>query len=113
MKEKLLLVGSGGFGRVVLEHAQINYDYSFVDEGYEAATKIDGAEVVGKISALTRLFGDYRKLVVVIGIKLCMKRCIKKRRHWVCPEICLKVLTVFVFELLFFVRYDNIMYYGR
>ena len=32
MKEKLLLVGDGGFGRVVLEHAQLQYD-SVVENG--------------------------------------------------------------------------------
>ena len=35
MKEKLLLVGAGGFGRVVLEHAQKHFDCAFVDDGYE------------------------------------------------------------------------------
>ena len=31
MKEKLLLVGAGGFGRVVLEHAQLQYDCALVE----------------------------------------------------------------------------------
>ena len=67
MKEKLLLVGAGGFGRVVLEHAQMNYDCAFVDDGYEIGTKIDGVEVVCKISDIAMLYGAYQKLVVVIG----------------------------------------------
>lgn len=67
MKEKLLLVGAGGFGRVVLEHAQKNYDCAFVDDGYETGTIINGAEVVGKISDIAKLFSEYQKLVVVIG----------------------------------------------
>lgn len=35
MKEKLLLVGAGGFGRVVLEHAIGVYDCAFVDDGQD------------------------------------------------------------------------------
>lgn len=31
--EKLLLVGTGGFGRVVLEHAGTKYECVFVDDG--------------------------------------------------------------------------------
>lgn len=46
MKEKLLLVGAGGFGRVVLEHAQQIFVCAFVDDGYEIGTKINGAEVI-------------------------------------------------------------------
>ena len=67
MKDKLLMVGAGGFGRVVLEHAQKQYDCAFVDDGYAIGTVINGAEVVGRISDITRLFGKYRKLIVVIG----------------------------------------------
>ncbi len=67
MKEKLLLVGAGGFGRVVLEHAQKQYDCAFVDDGYAIGTIINGAEVVGKISDIAKLFDEYKKLIVVIG----------------------------------------------
>ena len=67
MKEKLLLVGAGGFGRVVLEHAQLYYDCAFVDDGYALGTIINGAKVVGKISNIASLFGEFKKLVVVIG----------------------------------------------
>ena len=67
MKEKLLLVGAGGFGMVVLEHAQQMFDCALVDDGYEAGTIINGAEVVGKVGDIARLFGEYRKLVVGIG----------------------------------------------
>ena len=48
-KEKLLLVGAGGFGRVVLEHASLQYDCFFVDDGYTAGDIICGAPVVGRI----------------------------------------------------------------
>lgn len=67
MMDKLLLVGAGGFGRVVLEHAQQFFDCSFVDDGYVPGTIINGAEVVGKVGDIARLFGKYEKLVVVIG----------------------------------------------
>ena len=33
MKEKLLLVGAGGLGRVVSEHAGKIYDCAFLDDG--------------------------------------------------------------------------------
>ena len=39
-KEKLLLVGAGGFGRVVSETAVLNYDCAFVDDGVKAGTGI-------------------------------------------------------------------------
>ena len=67
MREKLLLVGAGGFGRVVLEHAQQIFDCAFVDDGYEPGAIINGAKVVGKVGDIARLFGEYQKLVVVIG----------------------------------------------
>ena len=67
MSEKLLLVGSGGLGRVVLEHAIDKYNCSFVDDGYEIGTKICGTKVVGHINDLEALFGEYRKLLVTIG----------------------------------------------
>ena len=67
MKEKLLLVGAGGFGRVVLEHAQLQYDCALVDDGYAIGTIINGAKVVGKISDIAKLFGEYKKLLVGIG----------------------------------------------
>ena len=67
MKENLLLVGAGGFGRVVLEHAQQVFDCALVDDGYVPGTVINGAEVVGKVGDIARLFGEYQKLVVGIG----------------------------------------------
>ncbi len=66
-KEKLLLVGAGGFGRVVSEMAVINYDCAFVDDGIENGTEICGIKVIGSISDLLTLFKEYKKLVVTIG----------------------------------------------
>ena len=51
-KEKLLLVGAGGFGRVVSETAVLNYDCAFVDDGFGMGTEI---------------CGEYKKLIVTIG----------------------------------------------
>lgn len=67
MKTKLLLVGAGGFGRVALEHAALQYDCAFVDDGPELGTLVDGVPVIGRISDLPQLFGEYKKLIVTIG----------------------------------------------
>lgn len=67
MKEKLLLVGAGGFGRIVLEHAMFTYDCAFVDDGHEVGTDICGVPVVGRLADLPVLFEKYQQLVVTIG----------------------------------------------
>lgn len=67
VKEKLLVVGSGGFGRVTYENAMNQYDCSFVDDGYEVGTDICGAKVVGKIGDLAALRKDFDNLIVSIG----------------------------------------------
>lgn len=67
MKEKLILVGSGGLGRVTLEHAIKKYDCYFVDDGYEIGYEICGIKVIGHISDLPDLFPEYRNLIVTIG----------------------------------------------
>ena len=67
IKEKLLIVGSGGFGRVVSEHAVKKYDCAFVDDGYEVGTEICGVKVVGHIADLEALFTKYKLLIVAIG----------------------------------------------
>ncbi len=66
-KEKLLLVGAGGFGRVVLEHASLRYDCSFVDDGYNPGDMVCGAPVVGHISDIAALRKEFSHLLVVIG----------------------------------------------
>ena len=65
MKEKLLLVGSGGFGRVVLEHVIDKYDCAFLDDG--DVTSSDGVPVIGKTSDMEKFFPDYKILLVTIG----------------------------------------------
>lgn len=63
--ERLLLVGSGGFGRVVLEHASSQYDCAFLDDGDVAV--VDGVPVIGKTSELEKFFPEYKQLLVTIG----------------------------------------------
>lgn len=67
MKEKLLLVGAGGFGRVVSEHARKTYDCAFIDDGSEIGTDVCGLTIVGKTEDLEKLYGVYRLLIVTIG----------------------------------------------
>ena len=67
MRDKLLLVGAGGLGRVTLEHATLAFDCSFVDDGYPAGTEICGVPVVGDIQDLAHLRKEYTHLVVTIG----------------------------------------------
>ena len=67
MKEKLLIVGAGGFGRVTLEHAIKYFDCSFVDDGKSIGEEINGVKVVGGVSDFPFLFTEYKKLVLSIG----------------------------------------------
>lgn len=66
-KEKLLLVGAGGFGRMVAERAMIQYDCAFVDDGQDVDTEICGIPMVGGLSDLPELRKNYDLLVVGIG----------------------------------------------
>ena len=63
--ERLLLVGSGGFGRVVLEHASLQYGCAFLDDG--DASVVDGVPVIGKTGELEKFFPEYKFLLVTIG----------------------------------------------
>lgn len=63
--EKLLLVGAGGFGRVVLEHISKDYDCAFLDDGDQEV--VDGVPVIGKIERIKNLFPEYKYLLVPIG----------------------------------------------
>ena len=66
-KEKLLLVGAGGFGRMVAEQAMLQYDYAFVDDGQAVGTDICGIPMVGGLADLPELRKGYDLLVVGIG----------------------------------------------
>lgn len=85
MKEKLLLVGAGGFGRVVVEHAiEQQYDVAFVDDGYEIGTEVCGVKVVGHVEDLMTLFREYKELVVSIGNNKFRESVYEKaERNWV------------------------------
>lgn len=63
--EKLLLVGAGGFGRVVLEHASALYDCAFLDDGDAAI--VDGVDVIGRTSEMASFYPEYKLLIVTIG----------------------------------------------
>lgn len=73
-KEKLLLVGAGGFGRVVSELARIDYDCAFVDDGVDKGTKVCDIEVIGNTTNLRELFSTYKNIVVTIGNNSIRKR---------------------------------------
>ena len=66
-KEKLLLIGAGGFGRMVAEQATFRYDCAFVDDGQPVGTEICGIPVVGGLADLPELRKEYGLLVVGIG----------------------------------------------
>ncbi len=63
--EKLLLIGAGGFGRVVLEHASSRYDCAFLDDA--DVSFVDDVPVIGKIDDMERFFPEYRLIIVTIG----------------------------------------------
>lgn len=67
MRDKLLLLGAGGLGRMTLEHALEEYDCAFVDDAFPAGMEICGVPVVGGLSDLPALRQDYSLLVVTIG----------------------------------------------
>ena len=66
-KEKLLLVGAGGFGRMVAELAMLQYDCAFVDDGQPVDAEICGITVAGGLADLPELRKEYGLLVVGIG----------------------------------------------
>lgn len=67
MKDKLLLIGAGGLGRVTVEHAIEKYQCSFVDDAYPVGVEICGTPVVGAVADLPALRKEYQLLVVTIG----------------------------------------------
>ncbi len=78
MKEKLLIVGSGGFGRVVLEHAAKEYDCAFLDDGPEIGTMVDNVPVIGKTDEMGKFFPKYKQLIVAIGNNALRERIYKE-----------------------------------
>ena len=76
MKQKLLLVGAGGFGRVVLEHASNLYECAFLDDG--DVSIVDGVPVIGKTGDMAALYPEYKLLLVAIGNNTLRERLYKK-----------------------------------
>ena len=66
-KEKLLLVGAGGFGRMVAEQAMLQYDCAFVDDGQAVGAEICGVPVAGGTADLPELRKECGLLVVGVG----------------------------------------------
>ena len=66
-KEKLLLVGAGGFGRIVAEQAMLQYNCAFVDDVQAVGTYVCGIPVAGGLADLPELRKEYGLLVVGIG----------------------------------------------
>lgn len=87
--EKLLLVGSGGFGRVVLEHTKAQYDCAFLDDGVETGTLVDGTAVIGKSSDIKKLYPEYKLLLVTIGNNSLREKLYTEAREigYNCPNI--------------------------
>lgn len=67
MKEKILIVGAGGFGRVTLEHIIQEYECFFVDDNRCIGELIDGIKVVGQIKDISSLFEMCNKMIISIG----------------------------------------------
>ena len=74
--EKLLLVGAGGFGRVVLEHASALYDCAFLDDS--EVSYVDGVPVIGKTSEIASFYPEYKLLLVTIGNNALRERIYKE-----------------------------------
>ena len=66
MKDKLLLIGAGGFGRVVLEHVYQLYDCAFLDDD-DDLKMVDNTIVLGRLDRIEELFPEYKYLLVTIG----------------------------------------------
>ena len=82
--EKLLLVGAGGFGRVVLEHASMLYECAFLDDGNMSA--VDGISVIGNTNDMERFYGEYKLLLVTIGNNKLRERLYKEPQTSAMPS---------------------------
>ena len=95
MKKKLLIVGAGGFGRMVAEQAMLQYDCVFVDDVQPVAVDVCGIPVVGGLADLPELRKDYDFLVVGIGNNGFRAQVYEKAKHLAMrfPTSLLPVLT--------------------
>ncbi len=78
-KEKLLLVGAGGFGRMVAEQAMIQYDCAFVDDGQSVGTEICGIPVIGSLADLPELQKSTACWWLVSATIRSGRRCIRRQ----------------------------------
>lgn len=74
--EKLLLVGAGGLGRVILEHVSSKYDCAFLDDG--DVKTVNGVDVIGATADMASFFPEYKQLLVTIGNNALRERLYKK-----------------------------------
>lgn len=65
--EKLLIVGAGGLGRMIMESAIENFECYFVDDSYKIDDEVCGIKVVGKIDDIKTLKTTFNNLIVAIG----------------------------------------------
>lgn len=102
MKEKLLIVGAGGFGRVTLEHAIKEYECSFVDDGKSIGEEINGIKVVGGVKDLTSLFTEYKKIVLSIGNNVVREKIYKQAKEigYELPNIICKSAYISPFAIV-------------
>lgn len=67
--EKLLILGAGGHGRVVLETAELQREYdeiAFLDDSYEE-NLVNKLNIIGKIKDYKSLLHKYKNAFVAIG----------------------------------------------
>lgn len=76
MKQKLLLIGAGGFGRVVLELASALYNCAFLDDS--DASTVNGVPVIGETSDIASFYPEYKLLLVTIGNNMLRERLYKE-----------------------------------
>lgn len=67
MKEKLLIIGAGGFGRSLSELARENYECFFLDDNADKNQIICQTKVIGKIKDINVLYPEFTNLIVAIG----------------------------------------------
>ena len=67
MKDKLLIIGAGGLGRMTLDIAETQYDCFFVDDAFDEGSVICNTKVVGHLSDLPKLKSRFNYFVVAIG----------------------------------------------
>ncbi len=65
--KKLLIVGAGGLGKMVMEAATENFECFFVDDNYSKGQLVCDTLVVGEIEDLKKLKEEYDFLIVAIG----------------------------------------------